>query len=61
MKGAADTGPRAWSVCAASALPVPLSPPIVAMRKWREVQRICEKSLCMTGLRPTMAPSVHSG
>ena len=28
----------------------------VAMRKWREVQRVCEKSLCMTGLRPTIAP-----
>lgn len=50
-RGPVAAEPRSWSVRAASGLPVPLSPSIVAMRRWCAVQRICETSLCITALR----------
>lgn len=56
MRGRYHAGSERRAFC-----PCRFSPSMVAMRKWRAVHRICEESRCMSGLRPTMEPRVHSG
>ena len=53
--------PNSCRVRAASIFPTPLSPSRVAIRRWRAVCRICEKSLCITRLRPIISPKRQSG